>query len=101
MNINNLQRVKTSLDLRDRLLENYYTDSLTEFKRVPGLLDSEAGLSSSLNLAPDLAFNGKATQQPSPIEKLKLKLKLRSEKKLKNQAKAKEQPHRGSPSTHC
>ena len=91
MNINNLQRVKTSLDLRDRLLENYYTDSLTEFKRVPGLLDSEAGLSSSLNLAPDLAFNGKATQQPSPIEKLKLKLKLRSEKKLKNQAKAKEQ----------
>ena len=61
MNINNLQRVKTSLDLRDRLLENYYTASLTEFKRVPGLLDSEAGLSSSLNLAPDLAFNGKAT----------------------------------------
>ena len=43
MNINNLQRVKTSLDLRERLLENYYTDSLTEFKRVPGLLDSEAG----------------------------------------------------------
>ena len=48
MNINNLQRVQTSLDLRDRLLENYYTASLTEFKRVPGLLDSEAGLSSSL-----------------------------------------------------
>lgn len=50
MNINKLERVKTSLNLRDRLLENNYTASLAEFKRMPGLLDSEAGLSFSHNL---------------------------------------------------
>ena len=91
MNINKLERVKTSLNLRDRLLENNYTASLAEFKRMPGLLDSEAGLSFSHNLAPDLAFNEKATVQASANAKLKLKVKLKREQKLKTQAKSKEQ----------
>ncbi len=100
MNINKLARVKTYLDPRDRLLENMYTASLTEFKRVPSLLGSESGLSPnhSHNLAPDLAFNRKAkVEASSPIAKLKLKLKLRCENKLKTQAKAKEQAAKWKP----
>ena len=89
MNINKLARVKTYLDPRYRLLENMYSASLTEFKRVPSSLGSESGLSPnhSHNLAPDMAFNRKAkVEASSPIAKLKLKLKLRCENKLKTES---------------